>query len=214
MNNEAIQQQVINNTPGLIFWKDKSLRYLGCNENFLSISGLVNSAEFVKREDFDMPWRIYAEEYRSDDNLVLEGQQVERIEYLKDHQNIVTKVFVKKKPLLHKNKIIGVVGYTQYLAILTGKSDVLLSNQIHLNKDSVKKYYANLSHRESQCLFYSIRGLSCQAIANKLNLSERTIETYLINMKNKFNVNSKSELITAAINHGFNNIIPEGIESL
>ncbi|MBA3661134.1 MAG: helix-turn-helix transcriptional regulator [Gammaproteobacteria bacterium] len=52
-----------------------------------------------------------------------------------------------------------------------------------------------LSRQQSQCAFHLLKGKSTKSIAKALNLSPRTIETYINNMKIKLAVNNKTELL-------------------
>jgi DNA-binding CsgD family transcriptional regulator len=60
-----------------------------------------------------------------------------------------------------------------------------------------------LTKREQECLYYYIRGYTCKLVAKKLELSHRTVENYMENVKAKFDCHSKSELIIRAIEVGF-----------
>ena len=53
----------------------------------------------------------------------------------------------------------------------------------------------SISFREFQCLFLMSRGQTFKEIGKILDLSPRTIESYINNLKSKTNTNSKSELI-------------------
>jgi len=57
--------------PVRVFWKDRNLVYLGCNEAFAHDAGLANSSEIVGKDDFQMVWRDQAELYRDDDRRVI-----------------------------------------------------------------------------------------------------------------------------------------------
>lgn len=52
-----------------------------------------------------------------------------------------------------------------------------------------------LSRREKECLSLYLNEMQMKEVANKLNLSVRTIEFYLGNIKNKLECSTKSELI-------------------
>lgn len=56
-----------------------------------------------------------------------------------------------------------------------------------------------LSSKEKLCLQYAVRGKTMREIAIILGLSRRTVEHYLENIKRKFNVKTKPELIERAI---------------
>jgi len=60
-----------------------------------------------------------------------------------------------------------------------------------------------LTDREIQILRMLANELSAKEIADKLNLSVRTVETHRENIKKKFNVNSMISLVKLAIKYGF-----------
>lgn len=61
--------------------------------------------------------------------------------------------------------------------------------------DQLKNIGFKLSKRESECLYYLLKGSSAKQIALKLNLSYRTIETYVSHLKDKFNCRTRIELV-------------------
>jgi DNA-binding CsgD family transcriptional regulator len=65
-----------------------------------------------------------------------------------------------------------------------------------------------LSKRQTQCLFYILRGKSASKIAKMLGLSTRTVESYIENLKDKMLCNNKEELIESAFKRGYFQIIP------
>lgn len=73
-------------------------------------------------------------------------------------------------------------------------------------RQSHKKYYlGNLypgvyfTQRETQTIYFLLRGNTIVEVAEILGLSRRTIEFYLKNMKSKLNCHSKSELISKVL---------------
>lgn len=72
---------------------------------------------------------------------------------------------------------------------------------------------AALSRRQSQCLYYLLRGKSAAAIAKMLGLSPKTVEYYIEEIKNKMACRSKSEIIEESIERGYADIVPPGILS-
>jgi len=65
-------QTIINTTPMRVFWKNKELRYLGCNLAFARDTGLEQPEELIGKEDYQLQWREQAEQYRIDDRLVID----------------------------------------------------------------------------------------------------------------------------------------------
>jgi len=64
-------QSVIENAPIRVFWKDRELRYLGCNAVFARDAGMARAEELIGKSDFDMAWKDQAELYRADDRQVM-----------------------------------------------------------------------------------------------------------------------------------------------
>jgi diguanylate cyclase (GGDEF)-like protein/PAS domain S-box-containing protein len=62
---------VIENVPVRVFWKDRELRFLGCNSLFARDAGFARPEELIGKTDFDMAWQAEAETYRADDLAVL-----------------------------------------------------------------------------------------------------------------------------------------------
>ncbi len=66
-------KSVIDHIPARVFWKDKELRYLGCNNLFLQDASLQNKDEIIGKNDYDMIWNEQAEIYRADDKNVIDS---------------------------------------------------------------------------------------------------------------------------------------------
>lgn len=59
------------------------------------------------------------------------------------------------------------------------------------------------SRREAETMVLLTRGKTAAEIANNLELSSRTIEFYMVNMKRKLNVRTKSKLIELVLASDF-----------
>ncbi len=64
-------QLVIDHVPQDIAWKDQNLVYLGCNRTFAATAGLSSPAEIIGKNDFELPWREYAEYYNAEDSQII-----------------------------------------------------------------------------------------------------------------------------------------------
>jgi diguanylate cyclase (GGDEF)-like protein/PAS domain S-box-containing protein len=64
---------IIDTAPLRIFWKDRDLRYLGCNPVFAKDAGVKSPEEMIGKDDFQMGWKEQAEQYRADDRQVIES---------------------------------------------------------------------------------------------------------------------------------------------
>lgn len=64
---------IIQNAPIRVFWKDRELRYVGCNNRFARDAGMQTSEAVIGKTDYDMGWSNQAELYRNDDILVMKS---------------------------------------------------------------------------------------------------------------------------------------------
>ncbi len=69
----ALLKSIINTVPVRIFWKDRELHYLGCNNLFAHDAGLKDQNELIGKSDYDMPWKSEADQYRADDKMVMDS---------------------------------------------------------------------------------------------------------------------------------------------
>lgn len=78
---------------------------------------------------------------------------------------------------------------------------------------SISRYFINqnldtfLTKREAECLYYLSKADSAKKIGKILNLSPRTVETYLMKVKEKLNCKTKKELINTLINSDLGRIL-------
>jgi len=62
---------IINTAPIRVFWKDRDLRYLGCNAAFARDAGCSNAAQVIDKTDYQLAWSANADQYCADDRQVL-----------------------------------------------------------------------------------------------------------------------------------------------
>lgn len=65
-------EKIINTINVRVFWKDRNLVYMGCNRSFARDTGYERPEDVIGKDDFQMPWKDQAEQYRVDDRLVIE----------------------------------------------------------------------------------------------------------------------------------------------
>ena len=53
---QIVLEQVIENIPYYVFWKDKNLNYLGGNELFAKTAGFTSVNAMIGKNDFDGCW--------------------------------------------------------------------------------------------------------------------------------------------------------------
>jgi PAS domain S-box-containing protein len=68
-------QLIIESIPVRVFWKDRDLRYLGCNTLFARDAGCNHQEQLLGKDDFAMGWREQADLYMTDDLQVMESRR-------------------------------------------------------------------------------------------------------------------------------------------
>lgn len=104
---------IIKYAPDWIYWKDKNLVYLGCNDQLAIAAGYSNRNDMIGKSDFDLPWHEHATKYRMDDKEVIDSGKpklnIEEIVIVKDCKKAIT--ITNKVPLRGINgDVIGVLG--------------------------------------------------------------------------------------------------------
>lgn len=106
-------QTIINTAPIRIFFKDRDLRYLGCNTSFARDAGAERAEDLIGKDDFELVWKDQAELYRADDLNVIESG-VPKLSYDEPQTTPEGKQIwlrTSKVPLRDgKDTIIGVLG--------------------------------------------------------------------------------------------------------
>jgi len=64
---------IIDNAPVRVFWKDKELRYMGCNPAFAKDAGEASTQDMIGKDDYQLSWKEQAESYRADDQRVIDS---------------------------------------------------------------------------------------------------------------------------------------------
>lgn len=181
--------QIINFVKGTVYWKDLDGIYLGCNhaylEQLVQNSLLASSEEnIVGKTDFDIFPNVVAHEYRCNDKKVIAEKRELRFTEIDHFDDKVNRLLLSiKRPLCSSNgEVLGVIGNTiDFSSIAVGGKEVVLSR------------------RELQCYAALFFGMSAKETGRHFDLSSKTVESYLANLKNKMGVSSRSILIKVAL---------------
>jgi len=104
---------IIQHAPIRVFWKDRELRYVGCNSQFAHDAGLAKPEELIGKSDYDMNWSAQAEFYRVDDQVVMESgmPKLDFEEQQTTPDGSTIWLSTSKVPLRSEdNQIIGILG--------------------------------------------------------------------------------------------------------
>lgn len=129
---------MINRIPCYVYWKNKDLEYVGCNEMAAEFFSLKSSDDIIGKTDFDLfSDKVIAESYREVDREILQhGKPVLKLpQILVRHNGETFHTLVSKVPITSENgSIVGVLGIT---------IDVTKEKQAEIAKT---EFIANMSH--------------------------------------------------------------------
>lgn len=107
---EGKYRMLLENIPQKIFYKDRNLVYVSCNENYAS-DLKIKPDEIVGKTDYDFFPNILAEKYRADDIRILRTGQTEDIEekYIVEGREMI--INTVKTPIRdEKGNVVGILG--------------------------------------------------------------------------------------------------------
>lgn len=109
----AVLSDIVRQAPGFLFWKDRNLKLMGCNENFARQVGLQDPEEIIGLSDPDLPWDWQQTvKFQQDDQDILKHGvkklNIEEKQRQRDGQELT--LLTSKAPLYERGQIIGVLG--------------------------------------------------------------------------------------------------------
>jgi len=223
-------EHLIRQMPGFVAWKTTDSKYASTNELCAKLAGYKNIDSYLGTTDYD--WKCeaveIADQIKKQDELVLKTQeQWNSFNVLKFRDGNLTH-YISQKSIL-KNPYGEVLGILFIGTILTDSAllkSLTSFTQHNLNQNNNKiqcsiypivdenSSHLNLTLREHEVLYYILRGKTAKEVGKILNISNRTVESYIQHLKNKFSCNLKSELIEKAIEQGYIFHIPASIVPL
>jgi len=133
---------ILDAIPQRVFWKDRNLNYLGCNQRFALDAGYGNPDEIVGKSDFETSWKAAADHYRADDLQVLDTGKP-KLNYDETEVRLDgTKLWVttSKVPLLDQDgSVIGVLGTYEDI---TGRKQA--KEQLEKERNLLRALMANI----------------------------------------------------------------------
>jgi len=220
---------IFDKMPGCWGCKDENSRFMYANERYGKLIGVNNHLDIIGRTDFDMPCDTVAcaSLFQAQDQEVMASSKQLKILDIHPFSGGEWGAYVfTKTPLLdEENNIIGTIFHGQDITSVSslelgsllgrmhvgGKTSELVNQGSYLiNQD---RGIIKLTSRESELLFFLLRGKTVKAISSIFDLSDRTLEHYLTSLKAKFTAGNKSELLDRAIELGYLNYIPQSLFS-
>jgi DNA-binding CsgD family transcriptional regulator len=220
----------LNQSTHSIWWAGPNGQFLMGNNTLLKTCGFRNldhlqgshySESSSECGEFHQVWQFQ-------DTLTCENQGVvETLSYIK-YKGFEDRVLVHgiKNPAYDSDgKWIGTVNHgfdmtnskaVSWLPVLCAKEASLAYKNngaftfLLTDRFVNRRHNIQLTKRQSECLFLLLRGLNIPEIADVLRRSKRTVEDHLECIRDQLNAYTRSEIISAALNMGFVNLIPKG----
>ena len=137
-------QTIIDNIPRAVFWKDRELRFQGCNKIFAQVAGLKSHKDLIGHTDFDMPWKEHAEEYRKDDLEVMKNRKsrIDQEEKNVNSEGQISWVSTSKVAVLNRNsEVVAVLGMFEDITERKNKEADISAKLLEL--EQLKKMLGN-----------------------------------------------------------------------
>ena len=129
---------VLDQFPGVVYWKDRQSVYLGCNQASATAAGLANPEEIVGKTDMDLAWAATeAMAYRADDRAVMESGQPRLGVIEPQHRSDGSLAWLDtaKVPLMdEKGNVIGVLGTSRDITEQVRTLHALQETEFFLNR--------------------------------------------------------------------------------
>ncbi len=197
--------------PGLLLWKNLDSSYRLSNLNTAKIFGFKDVADIIGIMDYDIRCKAAENAHiwiAQDQQVIDSRKKLNAIDVHSYANDEIKAVFYEKAPLVFDNHVVGV----QCISHELDKNFHRLLHEQLLKKNKVlQTYYIvsrftefDLTVRESECLYFFMRGKSTNIIANTLSLSPRTVESHTERIKQKMQCKNKPEFVEKAINLNLN----------
>ncbi len=213
---------ILQNAPSYLYIKDLDSCYVDVSQSLEKDWG-VSKKRLLGKNDYEAPWQIFADQYLHRDNISKQTGCCDVFEPVPLDKNLVVATRSVKFPIRDNGgTIIGIMGQTE---ILSSHSNLNESLRALMKADKKKFNFSmqiqpsyqiqqypetlQLTSRESECLFLLIRGKTAKEIGIFLQISPRTVESYIEKIKIKLDVSSRSQIISKAIELGLLDIIPK-----
>ena len=205
---ETIIEIVNQSSTQCLFIKNESSVYCYANDNFAQLMGLKKSSHILKLNDTDLSKnKSDAKKYREHDSCILEeGCSLDVKEVISPRHNKLLYKMMEGTlyPLIENDKrfVLGLVQPKLKLlrldwdVIFSLKNDDIASLlyrrsyliQLHFGRISISK-------QEILILIQLVKGRHAGEISQELKIKQCTVESYIVNIKNKLGVCTKSDLI-------------------
>jgi DNA-binding CsgD family transcriptional regulator len=226
--NQSAVLQTINQMPNMVFWTNLDHTFFAVNPTVLKLCGFLSQAKAEGRSYAHMPCKASEcyQDFMAQDREATNKGTLETLGLYCYYGND-WKILYGTKSLIKdsEDQPIGVCGsfmevkniyISNFLSQLTQlesyfkfpKAQRQLCYQL---TDTISCGNFPLTERQSECLFYLLRGFTVPMIAERLAVSKRTVESHIENIKLKAGCFTKPELLEKALYEGWTGMMPRNI---
>ena len=190
--NVIVLDQIIENIPYFVFWKDLESRYLGANQKFAQAAGFKTAQDIVGKNDFDGCWtQEEAEFFRKVDREVMDNDKpILNFEEPQQQLDGSTRHLLTSKVPLHdaNGKVIGILGiYT----------DITDRKALEVEKDralaDLRDIQQQMIHTEKMRSLGEMAGGIAHEINNPLAIIDGFVQAAIKNLESD-NIDKKTAL--------------------
>lgn len=170
--------------PGNAYVKNIDGEYLWCNQNQAQALSMQKPGLILGKSVYDLCEQSTAAILSFNDNVTIEAREEKQfIEHAQFYNGRMVTVISAKKPLLNRDgEVIGIFGSSFMIPQMS------MEDKINL---LIKQ---GLAPKEAKSIYHFVNGETSKEIAKRFNLSFRTIEKYIENVRIKLNINKRSQL--------------------
>lgn len=173
--NRQLLENVLENSPALIYAKTKEGRYTYINHEWLVASGGFTREQVIGKTDFDLFPQTIAEQFRANDNAAMAAGRVLQSEERLDTATGEQIFLSKKVPLTSQSgEVDGLCGISANITDIR-RSELALREAKTVAENATKsksEFLANMSH-EIRTPLNAIIGLSHLSLSSELSVRQR-----------------------------------------
>lgn len=193
--------------------KDNNSKFVYLNESCLDLFDIQPGFDFEGRLDEEMPcqWSEYSDDFKAHDRKAEQSREGAEIIVTSPfgRERILSPWYFPKFPIYNLNgDVLGTVFFGKKFNFI---SVCDFFNNLQPSVVTLTPPVDNFSERELDIIFYAIQKLSAKEIAEKLFLSNRTIENRLKAIYEKIGCHSLKELIDYCHSTGLSSYVPKKV---
>jgi len=203
--------------------KDTQSQWITGNKHAASILGYPSIDAMYLSNDYNMNIKAseYADRFIADDKQVILHKKPKKFIDVYQYADDLPRILLTSKQAIISPTSSDVIGtFAQARDLDSSILSRVNNSLINLLKNKKPQHTfevcdiplkSNLTEKEALILFYILQGYSCKYIAKFLHNSFRTIEYHIENIKNKFDCNTRDQIVEKAHSEGYGNTIPESL---